>query len=761
MKRNRLRNWASYTPIIAAAMLWGMCASAEAETAAELKASLTPTHPRLFLTQADLPRVRERVKAKGVSFDDRRAAKNANDALDLSIESAREWFDRHIANEPLVATGKYNRWRFHHEVDPAEAALESAFAYLIDGDTLFCDQTNWSLERSLLFYEHRAAQEKGVHWYVYSRLKWLIAFDWIYNGLPEERRVDLMERFIRACHVSLTPPRKSGEGAGNYTTGYYNIPAIKFYLGLVAVDMPLKPELARYAEQWLEDGYAENIRLMEYREKIRGSYGGTSSPTLTYSLVDYPYAMFNFLYCTRSALGMELTEKYPGAFSMVNYLFWNMIFADDGQILEFGTGDVQRTLHKFPLAYVRSHINNLRHLYGNTQKTTKDLQQIAQTVSQMLPEGEKSQFFFYPYLRDDAPPVEPVPLNAFPKAFYFDTMGQTFMRSGVTPEDTYALFTCGGDGLTHAHLDALSFTIYKHGFQAMDTGNRPPRADDNHWAYATSTAAHNSLLIHMPDEPTPPGNWVMKMGSYTGPQRNFGGQAETSGSRVVAFETNEHYAYVAGDATRTYREDKVHLVSRQFLFLPPDVFVVYDRIVPVKASYKTEWLLHTATAPQRLPGSTDTFQATHQQGRIVVQTLLPHDSSAEVREGFQWSDGTTMPIAAWDTLSPEVQLMQGKWTLGVSSDKARRIVEYLHVMRVQKADAPLPAFSADLMKTATTSGVTLKVEDRTYEILFNRIREIGGSVTIVGSEGEQISSGPLATSIEAQSMLAPEPLRDE
>ena len=733
--------------LAATCLCGGLLRGADGETAApDLRARLRPEHPRLFITRDNLPKVQARVKANDVSF-----ANLLKAAPERTVDSARAWFEKHVPAEEQVRAGTLSSRQYLYRMQPCEAALRAAFAYLVEGDPAFGQLAAWHLERALLFYDHRAAQKQGVEWYVYNRLKWLIAFDWAYETIPEPRRVGMMERFLRDCRVFLTIPR--GEGAGNFTTGYYNIPNIKFYLGLVAADMPVSAEAARLAQKLLTEGFAENVRLMDYREGRRGVHGGCSSPTLTYSVADYPFSMFNFLHCAQSALGLDMAAQYPRSFSFVNYIFWNMIFGEAGAIYEFGTGDLQRTRQGFPVHFIRSHISNLRHFYQNS--ASAGLRQIASTVCGLLPSKESSPFFFYPYLRERPLPLDPVPLSAFPKAFFFDSMGQTFMRSGVSPVDTYALFTCGGQKLAHAHLDALSFTIFKHGFQALDSGNRPRFADSNHWAYATSTAAHNTILIHMPDEPVG-GNWLMRGKKYTGPRQEFGGQYRTGGSLVTAFEANDRFVYVAGDGTKTYRLDKAKHVSRQFLMLMPDVFVVYDRVEVVKPSYRIQWLIHTANQPEELAGVPNAFTAIHGKGRIVVQTLVPRSPTAVVTEGFKWADGTEMPIGTWGKMSPEVQQMQGKWRLEVSPSGPTRATEFLHVLRVQKRTDPPFEVTAECTQTEDTTGVRLTAHGRTYTVSFNRRGEVGGEISIARLGQGVLLARAFTKSVATQTVLPSE-----
>ena len=89
---------------------------------------------------------------------------------------------------------------------------------------------------------------------------------------------------------------------------------------------------------------------------------------------------------------------------------------------------------------------------------------------------------------------------------------------------------------------------------------------------------------------------------------------------TVAFQTNEHYTYACGDATKAYSRDKVSEFTREFVFVQPGSFIVFDRVTSKVASYKKTWLLHGIKKPA-IRGQRFTFQ--HDEGKLVTETLLP------------------------------------------------------------------------------------------------------------------------------------------
>ena len=77
---------------------------------------------------------------------------------------------------------------------------------------------------------------------------------------------------------------------------------------------------------------------------------------------------------------------------------------------------------------------------------------------------------------------------------------------------------------------------------------------------------------------------------------NDGGMYDGA-AKVLAFETNGDYTYVASDATALYGKKCTEAV-RQFVYLPPDTFVVYDRVGAADPSDRKAWLLHVKDEPR-------------------------------------------------------------------------------------------------------------------------------------------------------------------
>jgi len=380
------------------------------------------------------------------------------------------------------------------------------------------------------------------------------------------------------------------------------------------------------------------------------------------------------------------------------------------------------------------HLSQMIHFYGKSRPD------IIGMVRGMQTKGNRQRQDVFPFTRflltntsDD------IASDAFaedlPKAKHFPNMGQIFMRSGSGDNDTYAMFTAGGTLSQHKHFDNNNFVIFKKGFLALDSGTRPePGLHLSH--YYCRTVAHNCILIRMPGEKLP-NYWGGPAASEEKlPFPNDGGQNNVLGSKVIAFDENKEYVYIASDATKSYNKDKTNQVVRQFVFLPPDCFVVFDRVNSTKAEYPKTWLLHTAREPV-VNGSE--FYAEHMKGCLFCKTIFPEKAKLDKigGEGKQfWSDGRNWPLpvktsADWNQsrLLPDTNELFGQWRMEITPTEQTTDDCFLHFIQV--GDTSLNSMvNSTPLKTGDKRGIKFAYQGKEYEITFNTKGEIGGKLSI-------------------------------
>jgi len=668
-------------------------------------------HPRLFFNADTWPAVRDRA---------------------LGVE--RAWYEQ-VKGRTDRLLSKLDEGTDPGPRDLGPSAAEAAFVYLVTEDRRYLELAKECLLASLGHYEECFRQRKTVNWYSTSRVHATLAWDWLYNHLTETERQETMSRLVRVIdNVLSAKPTIYRENMSGYNTGFYGVRNCLWFIGCTVFGTGIETERVN---QWLTWGHDENMKLLEHRKRACGDDGGGASPTLGYVFGAYPWAEQNFFYTWLSSTGQNIAPDWAHGAWLANYVIWNWIAAEPVP-LQFGYGDTPHTDNRMPTSQLYTHMANIRHLYG---QAAPDAAALARYIQTMVPNSAYSRsWFIYPFLltqTGDSP--ESWTPDSLPHARHFEAMGQVFMRSGTGVEDTYCLFTCGGILNQHRHYDALNFVIHHRGFLALDSGTRYDEfTNGQHLAnYFAQTVAHNCIVIHQPGEP-PARYWG---GTVEG---NHGGQHRQLGSVLEAFETNDQFVYVAGDATACYRHgpvrgrqgsklpQKCSLTTRQLVFLMPNHFVIFDRVTTTNPGYRKDWLIHTADEPI-VDG--DLIRADHREGRMFCRTLLPAGAKLTPVGGAGkefLAAGKNWLIEAGN-LKPEQLSMMGQWRVEVTPMTANKQDVFLHVIQAGPQDVQSMG-ATSLVQSKGRCGVRLTTGEDVWEVTFSTTGELAGHIRRIGGE---------------------------
>ena len=721
--------------LIAALLLGAACAIAQDADPHAFIAKIRPDHPRLFFNADTWPTIKQRALGERREHFDKLKA-YANGPMPTG-----DWIP--IDNPPPRPGSEL---AIH---DYGRLVAACAFVYRVEPSPELLAKIKDMLLASLDFYEACYEQSREANWYSQSRIGCFAALDWLWDDLSAEERQQIGKRLLDHLHVGYTKPGITYRNMGGYTSGYYGVDNVAWFAGVTLLNEGIDDALAL---EFLKIGYDTYGKLFTHRASAAGDDGGGGSPTLAYLLATYPNAEWAFFHSYGAATGEDITQKAPYNYSTLlpNYILWNWLPGG----LEFGYGDTAHLDNKLPKSGLYGHMSQLIHFFGNTQP---ELAAQAAAVRERAGGSlSAATWGFMALLLDDTtgpPPAMP----PMPPARHFENMGQVFMRSGDGPDDTYALFACGGTLAQHRHFDATHFTIYHRGFLALDTGTRQGNTD-NLQNYYAQTVAHNCILIKMPDEPPVP-YWNGKV------YGNDGGQYKALGSKVIALETGPQFSYVAGDAAASYRPEKCSQMVRQLVFIPPHHFVVFDRVVSTDATYVKRWLLHHANEPI-VDGST--WPSDQDRGRIFCRTLLPADAIVEpvggpgkefLADGVNYAIDAGPSQARIDNKYPvgkvayeQVPELMGRWRVEVSPAAARTDDVFLHLIQV--GDQTLERMvDATLQQTEDSATIRFTYGGKTITVSFNKAGEIGGSIRIQTPEGTALDR-PLTTEVLLQAGVA-------
>ena len=270
--------------------------------------------------------------------------------------------------------------------------------------------------------------------------------------------------------------------------------------------------------------------------------------------------------------------------------------------------------------------------------------------------------------------------------------GTIFMRSGwpegATDTDlsaTHLTFQCGDHFTYHQHYDQNSFTLFKHGDLAVESGVYSGSGDSYHDKnYEARTIAHNTLIVYNPTEdfqharPDAESNdggqrTIFPAGRMPLDEEYFlDHSVHYDTGDINRFEEADLYTYALGDATKAYNNPtynqtmdgyyldgngaKVSRFQREFVYLRPpaeggaEFVVLLDRVGVVDPAFSgenTKLLFHTINEPdvsgapipiepgEILHADADLATAVSDDGKLFIKWLLPASRNVRKMGGLQ------------------------------------------------------------------------------------------------------------------------------
>ena len=699
-------------------------------------------HPRLFMTKQEIPLLKKR--ASTVCKKDFDKLKSEVDALPATpkLVYRKERFE--IKPDGGI---KYLRggegFQLVKDVG-AKNAVKAALVYLVTDDKQYLVKAKNYLKMALKFFNWCLEHKTMTAWYNTNRINALTAYDWIYNSLTPQERREIIVPLLK--YIAALQPGKANfhRCTGGYNNGNYGVRSLMWFAGLTAYGDGFNDKLA---EELLQRGYGIHKKMMDYRDKLSGGKGLLSAATTSYSFGAYPYASFLFLHTYKSATGKDISARWNHMRDYPNWFDWSSIVMGN-TFYNYGLGDLAHATNILWVGYMYTHMAQAIHFYG---KKYPAIAENAYALVNRLPAKNKGFKGWYPFLPfivygfDPNKKVASKSATDFAHAELFDSFGLAIMRSGTGKDDTYCLFRAGSKYGNHQHYDENHFTIFKKSFLALDSGSRTKTM--HHCYYVPQSVAHNTILIHQDKEPMSPfwKPWGASAEKDDGKvYYNHGGQYSKTEAKCLTFTTNKLYTYVANDATKSYRASKCAEAVRQFLFIYPDYFVVYDRVQSQKKEQRKEWLLHVQNKLEKKDNKY--FQTDNGGGRLLFRNFLP--KKAVLREvggpGKQfWASGKNWPLPRGEKAFARKNYY-GQWRLEISSPEQEKAVRFLNLIQVGIAAQNPKMVPAELKQTSSQDGIVFTDDKgRKWEVLFNRTGKVGGNIKCWDKNGKEITSNAL------------------
>ncbi len=682
---------------------------------------LRPTHPRLFFNSDTLPELRHQARENNPEALDK--LRRMVDALpdDAPYIELTELFSRDEQGRitPVKPGGVQGclLLKYAGGVEAAQAAL----LYALTEETQYRDKALKYLE----LYIKALQFSRDGYWYIdltgHTRINAMLAYDILYNDLTEEKRRELMLPLVEYVRDTQEKGKLNFRRTiGSYRDGNYGEPALEYFLGLTLYGDGIADA---EAEAMLKRGMALFVRMMDFRDETAAGSGLLSSLTTAYAFGAYPVTTHLFFYSYNSAFGEDVSGRWK---QMLDYHTFvkGMTFLpnEEGAARLHGIGDMDHKYNRHYLQYLYTHfVHNIHFYQAQYPEKTAQMYEFLQVIPPERRVISIGSYPMFPFLATgfDSTLIDQGKSDTSAGYYYTPKFGFLTMWSGRGEEDTYAGFRFGSSEGNHQHYDELSFVLFKHDYLALDSGSRTET--DHHHNFASQSVAHNTLLIHQPDEPMAPfwKSWSHVPDGQT--YYNHGGQNTKNRAKALALHDTPEYLYAAGDATLSYDTAKSREVIRQFVYLKPDIFIIYDRVASVEATQKKEFLLHTMSEPVEL--SHDLWQADQGKGRLMIRTLLPEKANISKVGGPGkefFASGRNWP------LEENIEyLYAGKWRLEVTTAQETAQTRFLHILECTNTDDSTPE-QTELKQSAEEDIVI--VDD--YEFHFRRDGEVGLKVVM-------------------------------
>ncbi len=682
----------------------------DGEDGPEIEPTPVTTHPRLFLTQADLPRLRSwavdsnPIWVNGLAHIAEQARKDMDAGTIVSKDKGGDTYDEYPTE------GYAMLFAFLSLVGPDEttrtADAQRARTLLMSG----IDKAAGGVSEGKPFQGERFSTNDRSRW---NGAGWGLTVDWIYGILSADDKAQIRKVFLRWSDENekadtTTDNHPVPEGVTNdpkltsdpnlvrwAANNYYTAHMRNLGLMSVAFDEADDPDGALRAHLKTAIGSWMYVTDALLRGDQAGGLGGEG---FEYSPQSVGYVA-QFLLALHSA-GLDSTANG------VQTKFKKNPFWDDSVTGFLHSISPKATTPKGDLAYLGplyslvwygdgssfwapdyinlfGAIGAYDQLVGNTARLSKirwiETNAAPGGADQLNDRAHGSELqienILYFMIFDPAAPAAEDPRPALPTTFFAPGIGHLFARTDWTPDATWFAYTNGWNTIDHQHADGNRFELYRKGewLTKERTGYGTDIACSD---YKNTLGLQNDVPSH--DEGFRHTEYLR------GSQWSY---SNDGAGKILAQASGAGYVYALGDSTGLYRStyenatDITH-ASRSIVWLAPDRVVTYDRATSKTANrFKRYWL--NLPANGTVNGKQVTVQTPGGQ-RLFATGLLPAAS--------------TVTVEAVEALGSQPAALDPiKFRMKVEANGGPTNTRFLHV--IQGADGGATADAATLVQS--------------------------------------------------------------
>jgi Heparinase II/III-like protein/Fungalysin/Thermolysin Propeptide Motif len=554
--------------------------------------------PRLFFAPGEFERfVRETQEARAPYFEA---------LLDyVQDQGARAWNERDLQLQSQVLVARVLHERGDRRADAIFGLARRSLRFFLDQHTF----TEW----------------RDVHEMVTAGSRWLeavaLAYDWAYPMWTERERAEMAD-WLRVEIDNWV----DGNRVARASSSPFRNDSARGVSGLVAAGLTIFDEGAYAATAQKALAYA----LPFYDEILQahqhaGADGGLTEGTFYGSLTAWSQAMVaEMLFTGAGSRGGYRSPFFLARLRYAVHAAWPGYITNQFGFSTHQLAPIFGDARRGPTGSTLRHRATVL-LLGKRLKDEEAARQAYAVVNR--PETGRTyvrEWSLYDLLLW-SPAVSPEMPTAL--AYRERTLGQVFARSDWSDNATWISFNAGPHLDTHQHYDAGALTIYRNGVDLLVDSGTFDAFGSKHWYnYYVRSAAHNTLLIHDPEE-----RWD---GIWGGVPENLtvndGGQRTQSPltpaptlqqyldnrdaydhATIERYQAGDWGLYIKSNLTNAYQNSryqstkpnhtrnrvKVDYVGREVVYLRRregrrDGVVVFDRIVSANPSFRKAALWH-------------------------------------------------------------------------------------------------------------------------------------------------------------------------
>lgn len=651
--------------LLAIAFALGICIGASANIQVP-----KGVHPRLYITESEIPALRERMQTPQGQEILRLMEANAvpRTAMEEGMDSDRG-FRFYFKMRGL--TSKVQLQALDYLTTGNKQAATEAITSMLD-----------SLQHTKFGRKNDLSRASGV-----MLMTGAIIYDWCYPEFTQDQRLAYIKEFKRIAGTMECgyPPKDSEPIAGHNSE--WMILRDLMAAGIAVYDED--PEIMDYVDKLISTKY---IDARNYFYNGHNYHQGTSYVNVRFS---------NDLIAQWTVT--KMTGK-PLFSTEQQYVLYDFIYRrrPDGQYMPAGDTNPaprkKKASQALPMMLASSYYNDPYLAYDYEIRP------------EMEPHCLILELLWRNFdLKGKAP--DDLPLSKYSPAPF----GWMIARTGWGENSVICEMKVNEQFVgNHQHLDGGAFQIYYKGPLAIDSGSYQGSSggynSPHNKNYFKRTIAHNSLLIYDPDEKFACHNYggadKTPFAANDGGQRMPGDGWDTCRSfeqlmsedytmgkalahAFIGDTQTPDASYLKGDLTKAY-SSKVSDVKRSFVFLNfkddkvPAALVVYDHIVSAKPDFKKTWLLHSIEEPEIGAGSFIVKRTkNNDSGQLRDDVLLPAKATIEKIGGKGkefWVNGKNYENKA--TTRPDPCNERGAWRVEVSPAAANTEDCMLNVIQV-------------------------------------------------------------------------------